>query len=217
MAAVASAVALVTPLVRTAGWVGLLPLWVQWYVRPFSDHTTFTLFPWAGFVFAGAVVGLVLARTPESGAPERRVQAALAAGGLLLAAASLWASYRPAIYTASSFWTSSPTYFGIRAGVMTLGLAATRAALPLQSLAPRALGILANLGRNSLFIYWIHVEMVYGYLSWGIRRRLSLPVTLLAYVAFAAFLYLLIGVKDRLMRARRLQLEKRRTAAAVAA
>ena len=37
-------------------------------------------------------------------------------------------------------------------------------------------GPLATLGRASLFIYWIHVELVYGYASWFWRRRL--PVCL---------------------------------------
>src|SRR5262249_21250218 len=32
--ALAAAIALVTPLVRAAAWVGHLPLWLQWYLRP---------------------------------------------------------------------------------------------------------------------------------------------------------------------------------------
>src|SRR5439155_1986478 len=58
---VAIALAMITPVVRQAIWVDALPTWIQWYLRPFGDHTTFTLLPWAGFVFAGAAYGSCLA------------------------------------------------------------------------------------------------------------------------------------------------------------
>ena len=32
-----------------------------------------------------------------------------------------------------------------------------------------------QLGRTSLFIYWIHVELVYGLISLPLHRALSLP------------------------------------------
>src|SRR5262249_16859027 len=43
--------ALATPIVRSAAAVDVLPVWLQWYLRPSGEHTTFTLLPWAGFVF----------------------------------------------------------------------------------------------------------------------------------------------------------------------
>jgi len=65
---------------------------------------------------------------------------------------------------------------------------------------------LAVLGRRSLFIYWIHVELVYGYATWLIRGRLPLWGTVLAYAAFCAGMYGAIVLRDRLVdswRARR--------------
>ena len=56
------AVAMLTPLLREAPMVGILPDPLEWYVRPVQGRTNFTLFPWSGFVTAGAVVGLVLQR-----------------------------------------------------------------------------------------------------------------------------------------------------------
>ena len=46
-----------------------------------------------------------------------------------------------------------------------------------------AIDPLARLGRSSLFIYWIHVELVYGYASWMWRHRLPLWGTAIAFVA----------------------------------
>ena len=39
-----------------------LPDPVEWYFRPWPGRTTFTLFPWAGFVLAGAATGLIVDR-----------------------------------------------------------------------------------------------------------------------------------------------------------
>jgi hypothetical protein len=56
---------------------------------------------------------------------------------------------------------------------------------------------LARLGRSSLFIYWIHVELVYGYASWGWRHRLPLWGTAIAYVLFCVVMYRAIGWRDQ--------------------
>ena len=57
---------------------------------------------------------------------------------------------------------------------------------------------MARLGRSSLFIYWIHVELVYGYATWPIRGRLPLWGVIVAYVAFCAAMYGAIVLRDRL-------------------
>jgi uncharacterized membrane protein len=206
-ATAATAIAVATPLVRAATWVSALPAWVQWYLRPTGDHTTFTLFPWAGFVFAGAAAGTLLAAGPDSQSLERRSIGLLTLAGALLVALGVYTASQPTIYRASSFWTSSPTYFAIRAGIMMLILGLAFAASPLGTVAPRALGWLEKMGRNSLFIYWIHVELVYGYATWVIHRRLPLWTALLAYALFCTAMYRAIGWRDGLIgrwRSRRL-------------
>ena len=50
-----------------------------------------------------------------------------------------------------------------------------------------------------LFVYWIHVEMVYGFLSRPLRRSLSFEGALLAYVLFSGFLLALVLLKNRLV------------------
>src|SRR5262249_31710105 len=74
-AALATASTMVTPLVRTAAFVSKLPTWVQWYIRPAADNTTFTGFPWIGFAFAGAAAGVLIAAVSETG--RRRLLTAL--------------------------------------------------------------------------------------------------------------------------------------------
>ena len=49
--------------------------------------------------------------------------------------------------------------------------------------------VVTTLGRSSLFVYWIHVEMAYGGLARPLKRALPLEVSLVATVALCALLY----------------------------
>ena len=202
-AVLAVVVAMLTPIVRSTPLLGWIPDPIQWYLRPSPGQTTFTLFPWAGFVFAGALVGELIGAI---GSADRalRTQMALAAVSVVVAVASYGASLLPSIYTASDFWTSSPTFFFLRVGVISL-------LLPLAFLWERspwrgAIGQwspVEELGRASLFVYWVHVEMVYGFMSRPLRRTLSFPAAVCADLLFSAFILGLVLLKNRLVTMRK--------------
>jgi uncharacterized membrane protein len=186
--------AVLAPLVRAAAWVDQLPDLVQWYLRPAGEHTTFTLFPWSGFVFAGAAWGAVLT-APTSPSDRRISWWSVAAGTGLVAAGALTAS-QPQVFVGSTFWGSSPTFFMIRVGVLLLVVAALY-------LADRAFrlesgGAIERLGRGSLLVYWVHVELVYGYATWLIHRRLPLPAVLAAGTILTACMYGSLVLRDRI-------------------
>jgi uncharacterized membrane protein len=197
-AGLACACAMVTPIVRAAAAVDALPIWWQWYIRPYGDYTTFTLFPWTGFVFAGAGCGVLLENASD-GRTERRVLTAFAVAGAAVLVLGFATATRASIYAQSSFWTSSPTYFAIRVGVLMLGLAILAGMVGAIS-ARRGL-LLARLGRSSLFIYWIHVELVYGYATWPLRHRLPIWGTAVAFVLFSGLMYGAVVARDRLVEA----------------
>src|SRR4051812_28760555 len=119
----AAAFAMATPIVRASPAIDAWPLWLQWYVRPFGEFTIFTLFPWAGFVFAGGAVGALIAAARDARG-ERRLQTILGATGVVLVWLGFYAAGRPSIYASSSFWTSSPTWFAIRLGILMIALTA---------------------------------------------------------------------------------------------
>src|SRR2546421_420012 len=194
--ALAAAVTMATPIVRHVGIVSALPPWLQWYIQPSGDNTTFTSFPWIGFVFAGAAVGVLLSAVRNKRV-ERRLLAAVGIAGLLLVAGGFYAASRPSIYADSSFWTTSPAYFAIRAGVLMAALGVMFAVDELVSVSAAPLRALAHLGRSSLFVYWIHVELVYGYATWPLRRLLPLWGTAVAYVIFTALMYGAVLLRDR--------------------
>ncbi len=185
-ACLAAAMAMAAPVVRTMRAVDVLPVWVQWYIRPAAEYTTFTAFPWAGFVFAGAALGVVLTAARER---PHRLHAAVAAAGLLLTWIGFYTASRPAIYAQTSFWTSSPTYFAIRVGVIMAAFAALYGVEQLANRFGVAFTALERFGRRSLFVYWIHVELVYGYATWPLRGRLPLWGVGVAYAVFTALMY----------------------------
>ena len=88
-----------------------------------------------------------------------------------------------------NFWTSSPTFFLLRTGLLLIAVGVAWAWAQRPRSADRW-SPLVLLGVESLFVYWIHVEMVYGLLTWPLHRRLPLPWTV---VAFAAFTVLMLG------------------------
>ena len=203
-AVLAIAVAMLTPPVRLSPLVGALPTWMQWYIRPFGDLTMFTAFPWAGFVFAGAACGVWLAAARDE-IKERQLHVWFAVAGAAIVWLGFYTASLPSIYRQSSFWTSSPAYFAFRIGLMMTLLSMLYAlGVPLERR-----GVvwrpLARFGRSSLFVYWIHVELVYGYATWPIRRRLPLPLTFVAYALFVLLMYAAVVVKDRVMEARRIR------------
>ena len=113
-----------TPIVRLSTMVGRLPDPIEAYLRPVGSLTSFSFFPWAGFVFAGALLGVLLdAVRSDSGSrawssTEGRLNLAFLSGGVLLAVLAYGASFLPTPYARSDFWTSSPAFFFLRLGLL---------------------------------------------------------------------------------------------------
>jgi uncharacterized membrane protein len=187
-------VAMLTPIVRETPLLAPLPDPIEWYFRPDPGRTTFTLFPWAGFVLAGSAIGLWLDREADR-VRERRVIVALAGLGVVVTLAGYWAVFLPPIYATTEFWTSSPTFFFIRLGLLMAAI--SFAYLWILWMPGRSR--IVQFGVASLFVYWIHVEMVYGVLSLPIHRRLTMAQAIIAYIVFSCFLFWLVSVKGRVM------------------
>jgi uncharacterized membrane protein len=198
LAGAALAITLLTPLVRSAPVVHLLPAPLQWYLQPMPGRNNFTFFPWSGFVFAGALVGTLLDR-PRGGAADRRFHLLMGTSGLLFAAVCYAGSYLPSIYADSHFWTTSPMFFLLRVGIVTAVLSAVFFWEQRRRLVPQHWNWtpMAHFGRTSLFVYWVHVELVYGLCSQPLHRALSLESTFLAFAAFTVLMFALARAKDR--------------------
>ena len=188
------AIAFLTPIVRITPLLDPLPDPVEGYIRPIRGLSNFCIFPWAGFVFAGGLVGVLLDNVRERDA-EARLQIPLFAGGAALAIGAYAASFLPTPYTRSEFWGGSPAFFLLRTGVITAALAIAYVWNERRSAVVRWSPV-QQLGRSSLFIYWIHVEMVYGLISLPLHKSLSFGAAGAALAAFAVFMLVCSIVKD---------------------
>jgi hypothetical protein len=188
----AVAAALAAPVLRSAAWVTQVPRPFSWYLVPVAGWTTFSLTPWVAFLFAGAALGLCLdaATDPHT---EHRLMRRLAVAGPGMALVSFVGSWLPSWYASSSFWTTSPSFFFLRLGLLL-------AALPLaRAWAARWPGwdALRQLGAASFFVYWVHVELVYGVLTLPIHKALPFGWALAGYVAFVLAMIRLVRVWER--------------------
>ena len=176
--AAAGAVALATPLVWTTARPKFLPWPLESYVngvhifdRP--QPWLFPLFPWVAFAFAGLTVGFwMLTDTAKKLGAKSFVLlgiagAAICGTSVLLDGAHLhW-------YGTYDYWHTSPNFFLMRCGILLMILlfayAWCRWGLPERMFSP-----LAQLGKTSLLVYWVHIEFVYGRFSILPKGRCSI-------------------------------------------
>jgi uncharacterized membrane protein len=189
----------VSPAVRAMTWLAWLPDAIGGYIQPIPGLTNFTLFPWAAFVTAGVVVGVVLDAARSGAQADRRANLWLGAAGIAMALTARQMAFLPPLDPRSAFWTTSASFFFIRLGLMV----ATLTAAWLWEQRPTA-GLrwspLQAFGRSSLFVYWIHVEMVYGLVSLRLHRAFSLTGAWVALAVFSGFILACVIAKDRFSR-----------------
>ncbi len=199
--AITLAILVLSPLLRVWTWPAALPDALEWYLRPPPARSTFTLFPWSAFVFAGLALGEWLASTPA----ERRgarLHLGWLLGGLALAVTAYQLSFRPTWLAGSQFWTTSPAFFAIRLGALIAVFGLLYLLLRPEGLWarlswPRSWSPMELLGRTSLFIYWVHVELAYGLPSRPLHKRLSFEGALVAFAVFSVLMLLLAMLKTK--------------------
>jgi uncharacterized membrane protein len=205
------AIAFLSPVIRGAPILAALPDPVEAYFRPVAGLSNFVFLPWAAFVFAGAVVGLMIDATTTH-RDERNVNLVLGTAGAAIAGvAYALSNVRNPLFD-SYFWTTSPAFFFIRAGAMTFCVALAYAWESRRGGAD-AWSPFKQLGRTSLFIYWIHIEMIYGLISLPLHRSLTWIQAWIAYALFVLFMLACSIVKDYVVTAWR---NRQRQAAATA-
>lgn len=155
--AIAAAVSGFAPLTWDSALAARLPQGLAGYIDGRRPGSFFPPFPWAGFAALGAAAGILLAGW-RGRALEGRLFAAMGILGAVLIPLGLWADRTlPAVYPRYDFWHTSPAYFAVKTGIVLLTMAA---AYVLDRLPGQ--GWIRQLGRTSLLVYWVHLEIVYG-------------------------------------------------------
>ncbi len=149
-------IAAASPLVSAANWDWLHPF-VRSYFVPSYDF--FSFFPWASFLAFGLSVGSILKMVKQ--AQMHRVMLWTTVVGFALITGGQYFSNLPySLYTKSEFWLNSPGLIAVKFGVVLLLLAF--AFLWTEHLPGHHWSWIRQLGANSLIVYWVHIELVYG-------------------------------------------------------
>ena len=191
---VAAAFFALGPVLGTRNVSTALPEALTAYVGGTRPMAWFPLFPWAGWGFLGAAAGRLWMWATESPARTRRLYAAALLGGLPLAAAGLVLE-RVAPWQYPSEIESD---MGVARTALYLGLIGITCALAgLLSNDRGALSsLLIRLGRASLVIYWVHIELIYGRTTASLHDRLSLSQAMTGLaVIVAALLVIDLGIR----------------------
>lgn len=188
----------VTPIVWQPAFDDRLPAWLATAFNGLHS-SPFPLFPYAGFLLAGAVVAWKFLRHAQEGNEELFMKRLIMLGLLLLAAGLLLDRIPVYVYAPQDFWTSSPNFFWIRLGCLFVflgGLWFFESHVGHRDVAdfwmPRWLLLL---GVESLFVYIVHLIVIYGWLvapgqsitdRWGMELDVSASVVV--FVALTAAL-----------------------------
>jgi hypothetical protein len=131
---------------------------------------------------------VVLERAASVQAEARRVW--LVTGlGAAMAIAAFALSFLPSPFPNSYFWTTSPAFFYLRTGIMLTGFGI--AWLWSERMWHGRWQPLVLLGQTSLFVYWVHVEIVYGYLTKPISHKLPFWASSAGVVVLSVVMYYL--------------------------
>ena len=190
--------------VREVQWGEILPQFAAGYFT--RDYgSIFPLFPYAGYVLAGAVLGIILAGNREiykdSGFLLKLFLSGLSLIGISYLLFGIINIYEPQ----STYWTSRMSLVFFRLGVvLILNAAIGFAAMKLQNI-PNAIKIV---GRHTLLIYVVHLLIIYGSawspgLSWYYKHNFSLFGSLIAAGAMISLMILLVLTLNKLVFERR--------------
>ena len=160
------AISVVTPLL----WTTWRPRFLPWELETYIDGVhnlgqpqsgLFPIFPWAAFAFAGLALGFLLT-SPRAKKIGAYAFLAMAAGGILLVFTSKFLdSLGLRIYPVYDYWRTSPSFLIIRLGMLLLMTAAAYAWCRWGA-GEWGFSPMIQLGKTSLLVYWVHIELVYG-------------------------------------------------------
>jgi uncharacterized membrane protein len=191
VAAASAAVILAAPLMWSGHFSGYLPTVVVAYLSP-ETGSWFPLFPWCAYILCGVLFGCVLAN-----AGSEANTASVMLRYAILNAATLgfaWAAmYLPFdLYPAHDFWKSNPTMFLVR--LSAVGIVASLIFLVERLWRTIPLFPLM-IGRESLFVYILHLLIVYGsVVNRGLAQRIGPTLEVIPTLGVFVLVLIVIGL-----------------------
>jgi uncharacterized membrane protein len=197
LAATAAFIAL-GPWIGPAHFPDFLPRPLTSYLGGERPMAWFPLFPWAAWPLVGVAIGHIWVRQARRGPRHEALVFILTGivGIAMLYAVTLVRRMNPHIihYPSDLVQQMGPGAFFYRLGMIgplaLLGYVVTRIGGPRFS-------VMRQLGRTSLLVYWIHVDLCYGMVSSRLHGRLTMGWATVGFVAMTALMLAISIFKTR--------------------
>ncbi len=154
----AAAVIFTTPVVWDFDFTNIFPLPIASYFN-MKQRSVFPLFPWSGFVFAGTLASLLFLAALQKGEERKMIARIFWAGGAIAVFGLVSDSFWVRVYPTYDFWHTSPSFFMIRLGIVMMAVSGMW--WYEKRLNPRS-SFMQVIGQESLFVYALHIIIVYG-------------------------------------------------------
>lgn len=168
----------------------------SWLPRPLTSYlggarpmAWFPVFPWTAWVLAGVIVGHLWLRNADRPARTFALTGTLGVAFMLGVQAFRAAFPQLSTYPNPIAQAMGPGSFFFRLGMIMVIVFAGD--LVCRHLIGQRFSVLVQLGRTSLLLYWVHINLVYGGLARPLRQKLSLAG---ATVAIALLTLLMLGL-----------------------
>lgn len=179
-------VIVISPLLWSGHLVGRLPLWIVSYLN-MENNSWFPLFPWSAYIFCGVVFAWVFLNAKEHHQATKLMERSVVVGLTVMAGMFILMNLPIGIYPPHDIWKANPLIVLARLGfvaVVTSGVFFAEHSLSIPSRIPQ------TMGRESLFIYIVHLIIIYGSaMNRGLQQYVH--ATLSVWQASAVFVFVL--------------------------
>ena len=152
------AVCFLTPLMWDVDFLQYFPAPIA-QVFNGNHGSPFPLFPYVGFLFAGVIVSWEFLIAAEKHRERQFMRRVAVIGFFLIVAGIMFDLFPARLYPSYNYWFTSPNYFLVRTGSLMMIVAAFwYVSHNIQYLRP----LTTVLGRESLFVYVLHLIVLYG-------------------------------------------------------
>lgn len=198
----ACAISLLTPLLWTTWSPQFLPWPIESYINGVHNlgepqPWLFPIFPWTAFAFAGLGAGFLLTNAWSRVNPTKSAALAGLAGAALMLV--IHATDAPLERIYPDYWHTSPAFWMMRVGILLVILFGVYAWCQ-WGWGQWGFSPLIQLGRTSLLVYWVHIEFVYGRLSFLPKHANSIRTASLGLLIIFLSMLLLSRLRTELKR-----------------
>ncbi|MDD8017502.1 MAG: heparan-alpha-glucosaminide N-acetyltransferase domain-containing protein [Bacteroidota bacterium] len=154
----AGLVIFLSPILWSMHLTTVLPLWIVSYIN-FENNSWFSLFPWSAYIFSGIIFASLFINAKEHRHAMALMQKNVAVSSAVIIVSIIAAMTPFSVYPAHDFWKVNPTVIFARIGAVSMVTSSVFFAehsVKIRSRLPQLMG------RESLFIYIIHLLIIYG-------------------------------------------------------